>query len=388
MPQTGANVKGVNAKGANAEGVKRRCEDDDEEQYIESGRKVCGTGNKGAKQRRKDSDEEPFSFTKCVEPAPLGKKKEDKKELPKPGKTQRSKAQGSKPRQKKTRLPNKTKVKFTTVSEYEPLEKMEARLLREQEFVTRKFIKNAPVFRCKFALEELKNRPRNATEWAEMQKLADRMTDEPGRVTLCIIVDRNGEVLVAYCSQWENKFNESRDGNEDASERENEDEDSREDAREDSREDAREDETRFGAKPLKRNYQRKVQAAAGATISEHLKERAEFFLAKAKLTVSKDISEFYKEQPNISKRAHQGTQDFAADRQPCLDDKDVRHPAMGDSAFHTSSSDNCLMPLPASTIAPHERPSKGTRLNTVKYKQVFLRSGRCRPLLDLKFHRT
>jgi hypothetical protein len=69
-------------------------------------------------------------------------------------------------------------------------------------------------------------------------------------------------------------------------------------------------------------------------------------------------------QCEISKRAHQGTQDFAADHQPHLKERDVWHTIPDDSDAETSTFDLCLVDLPASTIVPRKRAPKGTWINT------------------------
>ncbi|KAJ7484586.1 hypothetical protein FB451DRAFT_1393121 [Mycena latifolia] len=201
-------------------------------------------------------------------------------------------------------LADTTKVRFTTVAEYEPVGASASKLVHDEAFHTRKFIENAPVFRCDFDLDVLKQQPKNRTaERDQMQATVDAMKEYAGRTCR----DEEGE---------------SKDEDE---------------------------EPHVPAKPLKCKHQRKADAARKVlTMEEFLAKRAEFFLAKAKHA--------------ISKQAHQGTQDFAADCQPHLKERDVQHTILDDS--ETSAVDPCLVELPASTIAPRERATKGTRIDT------------------------
>ncbi|KAJ6620626.1 hypothetical protein B0H10DRAFT_1945923 [Mycena sp. CBHHK59/15] len=243
--------------------------------------------------------------------------------------------------QAKTKKPlsDATKVKFTMVPEYEPVGVSAPKLVHDEAFRTRKFIERAPVFWCDFDLDVLKQRPKKcAAEQDEMQTIVDAMKDRPERATSCIVVDRKGHILIAYFSEREMMHSNDicwvfKD-------------------KEGEGEDENETEERLApAKPLKHKYKRKAEATQKAlTMEELLAKRAEFFLKKAKR--------------EISKRAHQGTQDFAADRQPHLEERDVRHAIPDDSNAQTSTFDPRLVDLPASTVAPRERASKGTRINT------------------------
>ncbi|KAJ7710664.1 hypothetical protein B0H17DRAFT_1123782 [Mycena rosella] len=264
--------------------------------------------------------------------AKRGRDKSDK-EPPKRAKTEGGKRE--KP------LADTTRVRFTTVAKYEPVGASAPKLFPDEAFCTCK---------CNFDLDVLKQRPKNRTAKRDkMQATVDAMKEHAGRATSCIVVDRKGRILIAYFSEREMTCRDE--------EGESEDED---------------EEPCVPAKPLKRKHQRKADAARKTlTMEEFLAKRAEFFLAKAK-----PISEFYNERvpapgarvwhdgiPRaISKRAHQGTQDFAADRQPHLEERDVWHTIPDDS--ETSAVDPRLVELPASTITPRERATKGTRIDT------------------------
>jgi hypothetical protein len=96
-----------------------------------------------------------------------------------------------------SQLSDATKVKFTTVEEYEPVGVSAPKLVHDEAFRTHKFIEHAPVFLCDFDLDVLKQRPKKcAAERDEMQAIIDVMKGHPGRVTSCIVVDRKGRVLV------------------------------------------------------------------------------------------------------------------------------------------------------------------------------------------------
>jgi hypothetical protein len=101
-------------------------------------------------------------------------------------------------------LSDVTKVKFTTVAEYEPVGVSTPKLVHDEAFRTCKFIEHAPVFWCNFDLDVLKQRPKKcAAERDEMQAIIDAMKDHPRRVTSCIVVYRKGRILIAYFSKPE-----------------------------------------------------------------------------------------------------------------------------------------------------------------------------------------
>ncbi|KAJ7832325.1 hypothetical protein B0H14DRAFT_3871967 [Mycena olivaceomarginata] len=238
---------------------------------------------------------------------------------PKRAKTEGSPSGATQPQAKTKKLRKSrvlTKV-YHSRGEYEPVGVSAPRLVHDEAFRTCKFIEHAPVFRCDFDLDVLKQRPKMcAAERDEMQATIDAMKDQPGRVTSCIVVDRKGRILITYFSKREMVFKNEEGEGEDGDGDENE-------------------EPPAPAKPLKRKYKRKAEATEKVlTMEEFLAKQAEFFLAKVK-----DIREFYEERipgrgarvwhdgipREISKRAHQGMQDFAADHQPHFQERDVRY---------------------------------------------------------------
>lgn len=106
-----------------------------------------------------------------------------------------------------SQLSDATKVKFTTVAEYELVGVSAPELVHEEAFRTCKFIEHVPVFRCDFNLDVLKQQLKKcAAEQYEMQATIDAMKDQPGRVTSCIVVDRKRRILIAYFSKREMVF--------------------------------------------------------------------------------------------------------------------------------------------------------------------------------------